>query len=359
MLPSDVEGETLHRLPSQKYRREQLSDVDLSSSDIFVTNPNVHIEGLFHFDDFISPEEEASIIAFLDIEESSQDGSMDRNGCSGIRSKWVKDAFSKRRSQVYRRQSDSDSVLNQYFDRNWKWLMERIFRVHPGNLDSVVSLNQVQVEEITGTSPSGPNILEDCYGDLDEVYEVYLNASPGILVSYRLPIERKNDCWELTSDNKVYVKQRSMVVRTGDCLLNWRRNISTANKDNLIWNLNGEIGTTINLRRNPEFRHICVRLRCRRNIPFLPSTSHEPRLHHRITSKTAISDFGSSLVERLTIIVTTSPIKSNPSTEMLERTFDTFILAGEDFAYKCKKIIVCKLQGMAVIVYFPHNIIDV
>ena len=47
------------------------------------------------------------------------------------------------------------------------------------------------------------------------------------------------------------------------------------------------------------------------------------------------------LSEMLTIIVTTSPIRSHPSTEMLERTFGTFHFAGDEFAYECRKVIVC------------------
>jgi len=47
------------------------------------------------------------------------------------------------------------------------------------------------------------------------------------------------------------------------------------------------------------------------------------------------------LEQVLTIIVTTSPIKSNPSTEVIEKTFDTFKMAGHDFAVKCRKVIVC------------------
>jgi len=47
------------------------------------------------------------------------------------------------------------------------------------------------------------------------------------------------------------------------------------------------------------------------------------------------------LEDVLTVIVTTSPIKSNPSTELLEMTFKSFPNAGDDFAYKCRKVIVC------------------
>ena len=46
------------------------------------------------------------------------------------------------------------------------------------------------------------------------------------------------------------------------------------------------------------------------------------------------------LEDVLTIIVTTSPIRSNPSTEMLEKTFDSFRCGGRDF-HKCRKVIVC------------------
>jgi hypothetical protein len=46
--------------------------------------------------------------------------------------------------------------------------------------------------------------------------------------------------------------------------------------------------------------------------------------------------------ELLTILVTTSPIKSNPSTELIEYVFNTFQLGGGyDFAVLCKKVIVC------------------
>jgi hypothetical protein len=48
------------------------------------------------------------------------------------------------------------------------------------------------------------------------------------------------------------------------------------------------------------------------------------------------------LSELLTIVITTSPIKSHPSTEVIESAMATFLLAGgSNFAYSCRKIIVC------------------
>jgi hypothetical protein len=44
--------------------------------------------------------------------------------------------------------------------------------------------------------------------------------------------------------------------------------------------------------------------------------------------------------ELLTIVITTSPIRSHPSIELLERTMSTFALAGPEFM-QCQKVIVC------------------
>jgi hypothetical protein len=47
------------------------------------------------------------------------------------------------------------------------------------------------------------------------------------------------------------------------------------------------------------------------------------------------------LKELLTILVTTSPKRSNPSTALLERFFDTLHHGGHAFVYHCRKVILC------------------
>jgi len=47
------------------------------------------------------------------------------------------------------------------------------------------------------------------------------------------------------------------------------------------------------------------------------------------------------LKDLLTIVVTTSPIISNPCTDMIEKVFSTFYFAGYDFATSCPKVIIC------------------
>jgi hypothetical protein len=57
------------------------------------------------------------------------------------------------------------------------------------------------------------------------------------------------------------------------------------------------------------------------------------------------------LPELLTVLVTTSPIRSNPSTELIERIFGTFRLGGgTDLAIHCRKVIVCDGYRETVVV---------
>ena len=70
----------------------------------------------------------------------------------------------------------------------------------------------------------------------------------------------------------------------------------------------------------------------------LVSNSADPQSPQQPTNDSSMMP---PMQELLTIIVTTSPIQSHPSTELLERTFSTFALAGESFVYQCRKVIVC------------------
>jgi hypothetical protein len=49
-----------------------------------------------------------------------------------------------------------------------------------------------------------------------------------------------------------------------------------------------------------------------------------------------------SMLDLVTILITTSPIKSHPSTDVIQQAMDTFYIGGgPSFAYGCTKIIVC------------------
>jgi len=71
------------------------------------------------------------------------------------------------------------------------------------------------------------------------------------------------------------------------------------------------------------------------NFGYIPTLQYkEEALRRRLIRMPKLEDL-------LTIIVTTSPVKSHPSTELLEKVFETFKMCGQDFAYKCQKIVVC------------------
>jgi hypothetical protein len=163
------------------------------------------------------------------------------------------------------------------------------------------------------------------------------------------PKRRSADCWHLYSENNhsagVVLDRRSLYVKTKEYLWEWRTRINSAvepdmEKDILDTSFSGRYvvvkfsrlpvatllasGGTVNGNNNTreeessEFGYIP------KPEDLLPRTEEMPPLG-----------------DLLTVIVTTSPIKSNPSTELLERVFNTFFNGGEDFALKCRKLIIC------------------
>ncbi|CAJ1953586.1 unnamed protein product [Cylindrotheca closterium] len=143
------------------------------------------------------------------------------------------------------------------------------------------------------------------------------------------PKIRKPDCWDLYSEQHcsgILLEKRCLYVKTDEYLFEWRSRISTLGPDE---------------RGDQPILFV--------KFYFLPpeNLSETEQLEDSIFGYRPSED----LLDRpdkmppiediLTVIVTTSPIKSNPSTELLERVFDTFPNGGDSFAYKCRKIIVC------------------
>ncbi len=158
------------------------------------------------------------------------------------------------------------------------------------------------------------------------------------------PKLRSADCWDLYSYNNhtagLILDRRSLFLKTKEYLWEWRCRISSAVDSNLEKDTHDDA---------VHDRYLIVKFS---RLPSPTITSNND------TEKDVQpgSNFGympkpedllprtenmPPLEELLTIIVTTSPIKSNPSTELLERVFDTFFHGGNDFALKCRKLIVC------------------
>ena len=122
------------------------------------------------------------------------------------------------------------------------------------------------------------------------------------------------DCWNLlTNDHWTYIQMPSgaLFTKRGEALVEWRYQVSRPG--------NSHDGARVVI---IKFHNLME------DKPVAPSPTP--------TSKAEMSP----IMDLLTVVVTTSPIQSHPSTEVLERTFGTFHLAGHAFL-KCRKIIVC------------------
>jgi hypothetical protein len=153
------------------------------------------------------------------------------------------------------------------------------------------------------------------------------------------PEERRADCWNLYSPNHwtgLLLHERSLMIKSREALWEWRTRIAavarppTMGEEERIVLLkfsslpdsgdSGSGGGSGGDAESSAFGYMPHRER-----PHIPASLAEMP----------------PLQDLLTVVVTTSPIKSHPSTELLERTFETFLRGGPAFAYHCRKVIVC------------------
>jgi hypothetical protein len=214
---------------------------------------------------------------------------------------------------------------------------------------------EVVVEERTllsstknmGTTTS---TFESCQIGIDGVCPCYLNHTDGdsnknsctcfvaqltllnsCVQSINKPTRRHVESWDLVSPNHTtdFVMQKnSLVLKANECLWDWRTNILP------IKVTNHDIQADVPKKNDTESRVVVIKFMSYYRKQF---ETKEKKMKIETLPLCKVD----SLPNLLTIIVTTSPIKSNPSTELLEKIFCTFPLAGYDFAYKCQKIIIC------------------
>lgn len=160
------------------------------------------------------------------------------------------------------------------------------------------------------------------------------------------PKRRSADCWDLYSHNNhtagLILDRRTLFVKTKEYLWEWRSRISSAvesnmEKDTVDDSFRGRF-VIVKFSRLPTNSPTCITSTDTEN-----DVENDSKFGYIPTPEDFIPRTGEMppLEELLTVIVTTSPIKSNPSTELLERVFDTFFHGGDAFALKCPKVIVC------------------
>lgn len=251
--------------------------------------------------------------------------------------KWCPEGFD-RRNRVQRY---SGKEMEDHFG----WVFDRIVEASD---QSATPLCRPLEAVITEHTPSSCRSIVNTYEQRElcpcqdqkqcQCYTATLTLVSNAIYSTEKPVGRDLECWDLVEPaTNILLNQNGVVIKMGESLWEWRGRISgitdqnTAEVSSKGWKKGQKKLTSSNKR--------CVTLSFR----MILSPDEQCSLPKQMESCTMTEETAPQppLAELLTIIVTTSPIRSNPSTELLERTFDTFQFAGSEFAYDCPKVIVC------------------
>jgi hypothetical protein len=321
-----------------EWTRVAIQDESRTTKDAFLdlSNPSVPLPlGLWSVADFVTEDQEATILQEIEANKFTLEGFHQRRRVQryneGLTSTTTPTSLRdlKDRLEKLTGRCVQDVIIEEYEKLKWE-----IGGEHASNhvVATFESSNPCRCrmtpvgDEDNGKDNDKDNKNNDACSCL--VAQIPLRKSA--IQHLNRPARRRGECWTLETPNHwtdVHMEQRSLLVKTDDCLSNWRTRVSAGSEspDSVLVikfysfpdNSGGENKTTL-----VEGDNI---------FGYVPSDQ----------DRIGRSGLAPPLEDMLTIIVTTSPIKSNPSTEVIERTLETFIHAGPDFAYKCRKVFVC------------------
>jgi hypothetical protein len=326
-------------IPWKKGTDESSSSISLSFSNKVALKEN----DLAVFPEFVSQQETADILREVNAD---QDG-------------FVWEGFDQRRK--VRRWSDQESLpptlklLTERLRKSLSFLhnddnakFEVTVEEYPRNQ----TLRHLSNDKKHVTTFETSNICSRCSPEATKTdrdcchcFVAVVPLTVSIVENINRPKERSVNCWDLSlpvehHSGSWVIPQSTLFVKRKDLLYQWRSRIvkildceeprSAAENSTLqqsavivkIYNLRKEALTECKGVQSPEFGYVST------------IESREEEVRRRSVPRPPIEQL-------LTILVTTSPIKSNPSTELLERVFDTFTMGGYNFAYKCRKVIIC------------------
>lgn len=324
--PPDIEWSHLTLPPST--HQETINGGKISTTDtVEVSNPHVPLpDGLVVRDSFLSESEEAAIL----------DSIRDREY------KW--EGFDHRR-KVQHYSFDSDFEDNETIIAPDPLLQLRTRMKQEFGHDAL----HVTCEEYSTYSHNGARLGEhnskakstvfeslpgcDCPKEGKECacFVAIVPLQHTVIEHLHKPARRQTSCWKLESDlhwTDIRLSARSLFIKTHDCLWNWRHQLSGSPEQRgsvhilKFSHLNTSKHDTslLHHQHHGEFGYVPER----DTAPLPPPDAPLP-----------------PLPELLTIIITTSPVRSIPSTELIGLAMDTFNMGGEDFAFRCPKVIVC------------------
>jgi hypothetical protein len=286
---------------------EELSDTSISVSNHSFQVPS----GIATFHDFVDDEELRNILKGVDRQLFCWEGFEHRRKV--LRYKDLK--------QIPK---DINVLVQRFIKKTGRKPQEVALEEYPRDQLH----HRLGMAQTTVTKFESPTTCQ-CQGNCS-CFVAVLPLCNSVIEYVNRPKRRQPDCWDLYSPNHktgILLQKRSLYVKSDEYLWEWRSRISAAGPD-----------------ANTDDPIILVKFY---SIPEA-TTFADDALDNSIFGYTPTLDDDAErtteilpLEEVLTVIVTTSPINSNPSTELLERVFQTFLYGGSDFAYKCRKVIVC------------------
>ena len=371
---------------------------DYGSEEVcYATNQHAFpIPGFQLQSNFLTCEESQKIVELLDVRSSSdEDLSKGWEMCG-----FTSSSRQPKREQFFFRKKASQELAS--FEDNWGWLLDKLVNFFKQNhhhdhskkenyqslphcdkcsyaasnvlLDHLRWSGELQIHatETNGASPD-----TDRFEDQREkcCFVAELSLLSHAVLSFQRPSENNNDTWELYGPHthtKVLATQNSLLLRSSEFLQHWRSHVSSEHQHG---HKNDKVGVILpaefgggRLIRDETYRRISVKIRVfhyfmEEELSSSPTSIspsigghfcqplaamvYSPSCHNGTCSNDSIhsieepGNIVEPLEDLLTIVITTSPIVSNPCTEMIEKVFATFQFAGHDFATKCPKVIIC------------------
>lgn len=312
-------------LKQQAANKTPVSTASTSSSYLVVIfdkmTPNPRINGLYEIPNILSTDDADKLSNAIDNQHYGE---------------WCPEGFD-RRNRVQRY---SGKEMEDHFG----WVVDKVID-QPGMSTTLRRPMELVITEHTPSScRSIVNTFEQrelCLCQQQQnchCYVAQLTLVNNAIYSIEKPVVRDLECWDLAEPaTNILMEQNSLVIKMGESLWEWRGRISdvkdansSVSEENKGWQKGQQKLKASNKR--------CVTLSFRAILPPEPSSLSKDMTRCSLTEELKPQ---LTLAKLLTIVVTTSPIRSNPSTELLERTFDTFQFAGSEFAYDCPKVIVC------------------
>jgi hypothetical protein len=274
------------------------TNLDLQNETIKVSNPDTVLpHGLTSVPDFLTEEEASSLLNELDQYH------------------WNMEGFAQKK-RVQRYQVKSDDLPERL-----EQLMIR-FQAQTNLQPQHVIVEEYPFQAATRTTTNAvvttfESNLQEC-DPQDSFFVGQIAIACPAVEHLNRPRKRLAECWQLESPNHwtdIRMDPRTLFLKTDEALLDWRNRLTRSPEC------------------DPDDKVVIVKFY---NLP-----EDEPRVVvPPVKPDMDRLEEMPPLDQILTLIVTTSPIKSHPSTEVLERTFDTFAFGGPEFM-KCRKVIVC------------------